>query len=109
MNRVVIQIMLFMHSASDALVRDFQRSGRMILIGGDWNAEVRSTVGEVGRGQVVNYANECGNATGEWLMSWGGHHNLQLVNTILKKPWEKRSTHLQAGRKIMLDYVVIDR
>ena len=98
-----------MYEQLSILIKEGRREKRMLLFGGDWNAEVRSSLGNSRDNAVGHYANEKGNARGEWLKQWAQSMGLMLANTFFKKTWGKTWTHAQHGRERQIDYVGLDK
>ena len=70
-------------------IKEARRAGRLVLIGGDFNAEAKSSRSVSGSRAVGPYANREGNLRGEWLVAWVGYHEFCLANILLQKRWEK--------------------
>ena len=90
------------------LIKLAKRGGRIIIIGGDWNAEVETNwhhdISAVGR-----YANSRGNERAHWLASWATKEGFAIANTMFCKRWGSTWTHIQNGRKRQLDYCLVER
>ena len=93
----------------DVAVKEARAARRHVMLGGDFNAEAKSTGYHTECKSVGRFANPDGNLRGEWLVAWAGYHDLRIANTLLQKRWEKRWTHRQHGRERIIDYILIDR
>ena len=90
-------------------IKEGRREKRMVLFGGDWNAEAPLSFGNSRESAAGQYANEKGNARGEWLKQWWQSNGLILANTFFKKTWDKRWTVAQNGRQRQIDYFGLDK
>ena len=83
--------------------------GRMIVVGGDFNAVVgerchgdpEHTVGDHGLGER--------NDRGQRLVDWATAENLMILNTKFRKPVEKQWTHQRGGYHRLIDYFLCDK
>ena len=91
------------------LVSEARKKKHVIVIGADWNAEVRSSNDQGDSVAVGSFANDVGNARGEWLANWAAKDGLMLANSFFQKPWRKRWTHVQHGRRRQIDYFIVER
>ena len=90
------------------LFKEARELGRIIVLGGDLNAEVQSR--ECGEASSVGQcANICGNERGEWLESWATREHMVVANTVFRKRWGKVWTHIQKSRKRQIDYRLVER
>ena len=96
------------YSTISTLVKEARSAKRMTILGGDWNAEVESAAWE-SHATVGAFANPKGNARGEWLHRWATSERLIIANTLFKKRWGCRWSHIQHGRKRTIDYICMDR
>ena len=92
------------YSTISTLVKEARSAKRMTILGGDWNAEVESAAWE-SHATVGAFANPKGNARGEWLHRWATSERLIIANTLFKKRWGCRWSHIQHGRKRTIEYL----
>ena len=98
-----------MYSQLSSIVRDSRSRKRILIIAGDWNAEVESAGLDYERKDSVGrYANDTGNNRGDWLKRWATSERLVVANTLFKKRWGLRWTHEQHGRRRQIDYILVD-
>ena len=98
-----------MYSQLSSIVRDSRSRKRILIIAGDWNAEVESAGLDYERKDFVGrYANATGNNRGDWLKRWATSERLVVANTLFKKRWGLRWTHEQHGRRRHIDYILVD-
>eukprot|EP00973_Karenia_brevis_P077585 10781249-Karenia_brevis.AAC.1 len=83
----------------DQLSQEIRRARsrkRMLLIGGDWNAEVQSQhIDKPKHAASGAYANPKGNMRGDWFRRWATSENYIIANTLFRKRWAHRWTHQQ--------------
>eukprot|EP00973_Karenia_brevis_P008082 1095156-Karenia_brevis.AAC.1 len=89
-------------------IGEARRAKRVVIIGGDWNAEAQSAMSSGDSGAVGEFANPFGNDRGDWLVRWATAERLILCNTLFKKRWGKIWTHRQGDRERQIDYLCID-
>lgn len=101
-----------MYKKVSAIIREARARKRLLLMAGDWNAEVQSLKTDRESDDVVGqYANDCGNQRGDWLRRWATAERMLITNTCFKKRWGQRWTHEQnsTGRRRQIDYIFIDK
>ena len=85
-----------MYQKLSSITRESRSRKRLLVIAGDWNAEVKSDVAGYCKHDVVGkHANASGNARGDWLNRWATAERLVLANTQFQKRWGLRWTHAQ--------------
>ena len=97
-----------MYKKVSAIIREARARKRLLLMAGDWNAEVQSLKTDRESDDVVGqYANDCGNQRGDWLRRWATAERMLITNTCFKKRWGQRWTHEQnsTGRRRQIDYI----
>ena len=98
-----------MYKQISSLLQEARKSERIILLSGDWNAEVQSDPGPTLDSAVGPYANASGNQRGMWLANWAQKENLAIANTFFRKRWGKVWTHSQNGRRRQIDYCMVEK
>ena len=93
-----------------SIVRNARSRKRLLLVAGDWNAEVESGSNDdhTHKEMVGRYANHSGNYRGDMLKRWAMAERMVIANTLFKKRWGLRWTHVQHGRQQLLDYICVD-
>ena len=94
-----------MYSAISLQIKDARKRRRSIVLGGDFNAEVQAS----STPSVGPYTNTQGNTRGEWLANWACKEGLLIMNTRFRKRWGLVWTHCQKGRKLQIDYILVDK
>eukprot|EP00973_Karenia_brevis_P052277 7264888-Karenia_brevis.AAC.1 len=59
-----------MYDQMSQIIDRERQKGHIVIVGGDWNAEVASASNHDHRHPVGHYGNPAGNARGAWLQSW---------------------------------------
>ena len=71
-----------MYQKLSSITRESRSRKRLLVIAGDWNAEVKSDVAGYCKHDVVGkHANASGNARGDWLKRWATAERIALANT----------------------------
>jgi hypothetical protein len=73
-----------MYTKISRLLQEARSKKRLILLGGDWNAEVQATQPARSGSTVGAYANPVGNARGEWMASWASKEDMIIANTMFQ-------------------------
>ena len=93
----------------DAAIREARINHKLLVIGGDWNAEVgRQKIGEESNVAVGKHGMGERNTRGQWFATWAMTSNLVVANTLFRKRFEHFWTHEQHERKRVIDYVCVD-
>ena len=80
----------------------------MMIIAGDFNAEVQASQEDDFTHAVGRFANPCGNSRDDWMTRWATAEKFILCNTKFKKRWGKLWTHRQRDRQRQIDFICID-
>jgi exonuclease III len=92
----------------EKLIKTGRARKRLIIVGGDWNAEVGAQLCDEEAHVIGNHGVGKRNARGQWLAGWSGCNGVVLANTLFRKRWEHQWTHEQDGRRRVIDYIGID-
>eukprot|EP00973_Karenia_brevis_P015968 2183212-Karenia_brevis.AAC.1 len=78
------EVEIVYHEMSQIIDKE-RKLGHIVIIGGDWNAEVASASVQDYANPAGHYGNQIGNSRGAWLQSWAGLKRLVITNTKFKK------------------------
>ena len=67
------------------LMKSARAKKHIIILGGDWNAEVQSTQCSSMTSAVGRFANISGNRRGKWMANWAAKEGMVIANTKFKK------------------------
>ena len=97
-----------MYSMIDGVLDDARKKQRIVILGGDWNAEAgQRQPGEQDMSIGIHGAGSR-NARGEVFVKWAALKRLVIMNSMFRKRFENAWTHTQAGRHRILDYFLVD-
>jgi hypothetical protein len=98
-----------MYSELSKICEEAKARGRVVTVGGDFNAVVGSRC----HGESENVIGDHGlgerNERGQRLVDWATAENLMILNTKLRKPVDKQWTHQRGEHCRLIDYFLCEK
>ena len=98
-----------MYAATDADSVASRSRGAVILVGGDFNAEVGAKQQGEDESIIGKHAEGPRNRRGEMMAKWAWDRKLVIAKCLFEKPWAKKWTHRRKERERVIDYFCVGK
>ena len=98
-----------LYAAIDGEVEAARNRASLVVIGGDFNAEIGPRQEGEDDAIVGNYGEGQRHRRGETMAKWAWASRMTIVNTMFEKPWDKKWTHRRGDRKRIIDYFCVEK